>query len=72
MSAARVTDRDSDVLRVLFLSTSYPADATDWRGVFMRHLVAALARRDDLLLAVWAPPNGLSPAAAPRVRLTLH
>ena len=63
MSAARVTDRCSDVLRVFFLSTSYPADATDWRGVFMRHLVAALARRDDLLLAVWAPPGEL-PAAA--------
>src|SRR6185312_9130507 len=54
MSAARVTHRGPDVLRVLFLSTSYPADATDWRGVFMRHLVAALARRDDLRLAVWA------------------
>jgi glycosyltransferase involved in cell wall biosynthesis len=29
----------------------------------MRHLVAALARRDDLLLAVWAPPGEL-PAVA--------
>lgn len=63
MSAASVTDRVPDVLQVLFISTSYPADATDWRGVFMRHLVAAFARRDDLLLAVWAPPGEL-PAAA--------
>ena len=31
-------------MRVLFLSTSYPHDASDWRGVFMRSLVDALAR----------------------------
>jgi glycosyltransferase involved in cell wall biosynthesis len=51
------------VLRVLLLSTSYPSDASDWRGVFMRHLVAALARRRDVQLAVWAPPGEL-PATA--------
>ncbi|GGY15901.1 hypothetical protein GCM10008098_03770 [Rhodanobacter panaciterrae] len=44
---------------MLLLSTSYPADATDWRGVFMRHLVAALGRRSDIKLAVWAPPGEL-------------
>jgi glycosyltransferase involved in cell wall biosynthesis len=53
----------SGVLRVLLLSTSYPANAADWRGVFMRHLVAALAKRHDIQLAIWAPPGEL-PAAA--------
>jgi len=65
VSAARASDRSSDVLRVLLLSTSYPADATDWRGVFMRHLVAALARRDDIQLEVWAPPGELPATATP-------
>ncbi|OOG42734.1 group 1 glycosyl transferase [Rhodanobacter sp. C05] len=46
-------------MHVLLLSTSYPADVADWRGVFMRHLVAALARRRDIQLAVWAPPGEL-------------
>lgn len=50
-------------MRVLFLSTSYPHDASDWRGVFMRSLVDALARARDVDLDVWAPPGDL-PARA--------
>jgi glycosyltransferase involved in cell wall biosynthesis len=46
-------------MRVLLLSTSYPRDASDWRGVFMRHLVDALARAPDIQLSVWAPPGEL-------------
>jgi len=49
------------LMRVLFLSTSYPRDAKDWRGVFIRHLVDGLARSGDLHLAVWAPPGELPP-----------
>jgi hypothetical protein len=63
MSAAPVSDPTLDALRVLLLSTSYPADATDWRGIFIRHLVAALSRRSDLRLEVWAPPGELPVAA---------
>ena len=62
MSQPGSTDASPAVLRVLLLSTSYPADENDWRGIFMRHLVAALACREDLQLAVWAPPGEL-PAA---------
>lgn len=51
-------------LRVLFLSTSYPRDSSDWRGVFIRHLVSALARAPDVRLSVWAPPGELPSAAA--------
>jgi glycosyltransferase involved in cell wall biosynthesis len=50
-------------LRVLLLSTSYPADGKDWRGIFMGYLVAALSRRPDIKLTVWAPPGQL-PASA--------
>lgn len=49
-------------LRLLMVSTSYPADLADWRGVFMRHLADALARRDDLRLSLWAPPGETHPA----------
>lgn len=43
--------------RVLMVSTSYPANLADWRGLFIRHLAFALARRDDLRLSLWAPPG---------------
>lgn len=44
-------------LGVLFVSTSYPRDPSDWRGIFMAHLSAALARRDGIRLVQWAPPG---------------
>lgn len=46
-------------MRVLLLSTSYPRDASDWRGIFMRHLVSGLARATTVQLSVWAPPGEL-------------
>lgn len=51
--------------RLMFASTSYPRDAGDWRGVFMRHLAFALARRPDVELSVWAPPGELPPGTRP-------
>lgn len=39
------------------VSTSYPADFADWRGVFIRHLAEAIARRDDIALSLWSPPG---------------
>lgn len=44
-------------LRVLMVSTSYPADLADWRGLFIRHLADALARRTDTRLRLWSPPG---------------
>lgn len=52
-------------MRVLFASPSYPADATDWRGTFMRRLLDALARRPDIQLSVWAPPGNLAHGVIP-------
>lgn len=46
-------------MRALLVSTSYPRNAADWRGVFMRHLVDALARVQSLELSIWAPPGEL-------------
>lgn len=48
-------------VRVLMVSTSYPADLHDWRGLFMRHLVDALGRRSDIRLRLWAPPGDTHP-----------
>jgi hypothetical protein len=39
------------------VSTSYPRDETDWRGIFMAHISAALARADGVRLVQWAPPG---------------
>ena len=55
-------------MRVLMVSTSYPRDASDWRGIFIRHLAAALARRADIQLDLWAPPGEL-PVAVNAVTL---
>lgn len=49
-----MTDRP---LQMLMTSTSYPADLNDWRGLFIRHLADALARREDIQLHLWAPPG---------------
>lgn len=46
-------------MRVLFLSTSYPRDASDWRGIFIRNLVGAFARNRSIRLSIWAPPGEL-------------
>lgn len=54
---------DDSVVRILLLSTSYPHDASDWRGVFIRHLVGALVRMPNIQLSVWAPPGELPRAA---------
>lgn len=47
------------IMRTLLLSTSYPRDASDWRGVFIRRMVEALAQSGDVQLRVWAPPGEL-------------
>jgi glycosyltransferase involved in cell wall biosynthesis len=44
-------------IAALLVSTSYPADLDDWRGLFIRHLVDALARHRDLQVRLWAPPG---------------
>lgn len=46
-------------MRVLLVSTSYPSSLSDWRGIFIRHMADALARRSDIQLGVWAPPGKL-------------
>ncbi len=40
-------------------STSYPENAQDWRGRFIANLAAALARREGIALALFAPPGEL-------------
>jgi hypothetical protein len=46
------------------VATSYPADLSDWRGLFIRHLGDALGRRRDLSMRLWAPPGERHPALA--------
>jgi hypothetical protein len=45
----------STPIRVMFVSTSYPRDASDWRGIFMSHISSALARDNRVRLIQWAP-----------------
>lgn len=41
-------------------STSYPENVQDWRGRFIANLTSALARREDIMLSLWAPPGELA------------
>jgi Glycosyltransferase len=45
-------------------STSYPSDQRDWRGRFIADMAAALGRRDDVALSLWAPPGELPSGVA--------
>lgn len=47
----------ADPLRVLLVSTSYPASATDWRGRFIADMARTLPEAGALRLAIWAPPG---------------
>jgi len=44
-------------LQILMTSTSYPRNATDWRGLFIKYLVEALAVHPQVKLSLWAPPG---------------
>jgi glycosyltransferase involved in cell wall biosynthesis len=48
-------------LRVLLAGTSYPRDSSDWRGVFIRNMLASLSSREDLDVTYWGPPGELPP-----------
>lgn len=46
-------------MNVLLSSSSYPQSAQDWRSRFIANMVAALARKKELCVSVWAPPGDL-------------
>lgn len=46
-------------LKVLMVSTSYPQNDTDWRGLFIQKMAHALA--DEVHLQLWAPPGVQQP-----------
>lgn len=48
------------LLQILITSTSYPRDATDWRGFFIRNQVDSLAVNPNIDLSLWAPPGEIS------------
>ena len=56
-------------VRVLMVSTSFPETHQDWPGRFIANMAEALARREDVRLALWAPPGEHSriivPATSP-------
>ena len=48
-------------IHALMVSTSYPESSQDWRSRFISNMAAALARRGDVALSLWAPPGDLPP-----------
>jgi len=45
--------------RILLTATSYPRSASDWQGVFIREMLAGLARSEDTSVAYWGPSGPL-------------
>lgn len=45
-------------MRVLMVSTSFPADELDWRGRFIADMTGAIAKKVEQL-SLWAPPGKL-------------
>ena len=43
----------------LFITTSYPKDYSDWKGIFIRQLLTALSESSQLDLRYWGPPGTL-------------
>lgn len=41
------------------VSTSYPSDASDWKGRFIERMGTAIASNPDIRLSLWAPPGDL-------------
>jgi glycosyltransferase involved in cell wall biosynthesis len=54
-------------LRVLLVSTSFPRSPDDWQGRFIADMTAALVRRRDMDLRLWAPFGGCPEGAASAV-----
>lgn len=52
--------------RIFLSATSYPASLSDWKGLFIRHMLESLASRSDLSIELWAPP-GDTPEGVRRV-----
>ena len=44
---------------ILLVSTSFPVDASDWKGVFIFQMAAALERANFGRIKLWAPPGQL-------------
>lgn len=58
----------SEIGSVLMVSTSYPADLRDWRGLFTRHLADALGRQGAISLRMWSPVGEAGPGVGFDVR----
>jgi glycosyltransferase involved in cell wall biosynthesis len=58
-ASARAPSVHAHRITVLMVSTSYPTDASDWKGIFIRHMAGSLARRSDIQLTLWSPPGEL-------------
>ena len=56
-------DQGMKKMKVLMISTSYPRNLDDWRGLFIRHLADAVARRKNISLRLWCPPGEIHPEA---------
>jgi hypothetical protein len=53
---------------VLLVSTSYPASARDWKGVFIRRICDALASSPEIELRCWMPPGEMADNIIPVMR----
>lgn len=46
-------------MNVILTGTSYPKNRADWRGIFIRNMVYAIAECEGVKLSYWGPPGDL-------------
>lgn len=51
-------------MKVAMTSTSYPANSSDWKGLFIQRMVEGLCRSPTIQLEFWGPLGPLPPNAA--------
>lgn len=44
-------------MRILMVSTSYPYNLDDWKGIFIKDILYALSKVNNIDLYLWAPPG---------------
>jgi glycosyltransferase involved in cell wall biosynthesis len=47
-------------IRISMISTSYPKNTRDWKGVFIRQIAQELAKLPEIQLSLWCPPGEIA------------
>lgn len=50
----------NNLIKILFVSSSYPQHKKDWKSVFIQQLLNAISRKEIIDISFWGPPGNFS------------